>query len=367
MDLGELLKKSVVELQSLCADHDLNGSGTNVELAQRLLLHDFTSTKRKREDAASSSAPPSTLEEDIRSKLDCPICFEVMVPPIKQCREGHPFCSACCSSLFNAGRPKCPTCRCALAKPVARALQLEQVASSLRLKCKWELCAESCTYGDYVRHSRTCDKRPLDCPIEGATCWSGSVGGLCDHMGQTHNICKQLAARHVEGTRTFECKWLLGFKDAFPVSREKRTVFLRIGAVDGITPSCTFVLRLWCSGSHSPFMLAVQQLERNKPGHSPQWKFIARLESPEDSLTWTSFVRDLETASDVWCSSKRKLHECVGKVMIIHQKQVEASCVEPDLSDRRGDEGQVFKMGFVFEKLVEKVDLREGASAEPPS
>ena len=42
----------------------------------------------------------------ILSLLECPVCYDYITPPIKQCIKGHLVCSSCYQKLTN-----CPTCR----------------------------------------------------------------------------------------------------------------------------------------------------------------------------------------------------------------------------------------------------------------
>lgn len=47
-----------------------------------------------------------TLTDELAALFECPVCFEIVLPPIMQCHVGHLVCSSC--------RPKlscCPTCR----------------------------------------------------------------------------------------------------------------------------------------------------------------------------------------------------------------------------------------------------------------
>lgn len=57
--------------------------------------------------------------------LECPICFEVPLPPKKifQCEQGHIFCEAC----KNQGIRYCPECRCSLEDKCIRNRRLEDV------------------------------------------------------------------------------------------------------------------------------------------------------------------------------------------------------------------------------------------------
>lgn len=54
---------------------------------------------------------PGTLTDELAALFECPVCFEIVLPPIMQCQVGHLVCASC--------RPKlscCPTCRGTLGK-----------------------------------------------------------------------------------------------------------------------------------------------------------------------------------------------------------------------------------------------------------
>lgn len=56
-------------------------------------------------------AAGATLTDELAALFECPVCFEITLPPIMQCQVGHLVCSSC--------RPKlscCPTCRGTLGK-----------------------------------------------------------------------------------------------------------------------------------------------------------------------------------------------------------------------------------------------------------
>ena len=53
-----------------------------------------------------SGTTPGTLTDELAALFECPVCFEIVLPPIMQCQVGHLVCASC--------RPKlscCPTCR----------------------------------------------------------------------------------------------------------------------------------------------------------------------------------------------------------------------------------------------------------------
>jgi len=58
--------------------------------------------------------------ESVLSLLECPVCLDHIVPPVRQCVKGHLVCSDCFPRL-----PHCPTCRGEMWKE--RNLAMEQV------------------------------------------------------------------------------------------------------------------------------------------------------------------------------------------------------------------------------------------------
>jgi len=118
------------------------------------------------EDKTEERMIEERTTDEIRRSLNCTVCFELMLPPIKQCTEGHPVCMSCCNILLLETDAKCPTCRIPL-HPPSRALQLEQVAKNIKFACKWEGCTAKCAYGDYARHIASCPHMPADAMING--------------------------------------------------------------------------------------------------------------------------------------------------------------------------------------------------------
>lgn len=83
-------------------------------------------------------SPPRTLEklealnEEILSEIECPVCFEYLIPPIFQCVLGHSICEKCKSQV-----PECPSCKGAINE--TRNVTLEKITERVNYHCKyWE-------------------------------------------------------------------------------------------------------------------------------------------------------------------------------------------------------------------------------------
>lgn len=127
----------------------------------------------------------SPLNEDVHDLLECPVCMNLMYPPIYQCPNGHTLCSSCKTKLENL----CPTCRHELGD--IRCLVLEKVAESLELPCRFQLlgCRGIFPYYSKLKHEKNCKHRPYACPYAGADCsFTGDIPRLVMHLRDDHNV-----------------------------------------------------------------------------------------------------------------------------------------------------------------------------------
>jgi hypothetical protein len=165
--------------------------------------------RKRKADAVSEEHIPFD-----RSRLECGVCFNIMLPPIRQCAEGHNFCDKCSSRLMTGGAPsarKCPTCRIQLTNPVARARNLEHWAAEVDVEvtCDMEECGAQFRYSEYADHQKTCIGRTVACPKRGCT-WRGEASALGAHLQDTeagHKLCQttispKFSSRHQDYSLT---------------------------------------------------------------------------------------------------------------------------------------------------------------------
>ena len=101
----------------------------------------------------------STLAEDIRKSLECPVCLKtIRNTPIKQCKNGHIHCREC--------RPRikiCPICRENLTD--MRNLFAEQTLMKIPIPCKFqdEGCLEKFLLSEMEEHEKICQFRLIQC------------------------------------------------------------------------------------------------------------------------------------------------------------------------------------------------------------
>uniref|UniRef100_A0A1B6BZK9 E3 ubiquitin-protein ligase n=1 Tax=Clastoptera arizonana TaxID=38151 RepID=A0A1B6BZK9_9HEMI len=116
----------------------------------------------RRASLASDNLMPSsinleTLNDGLMALLECPVCFETMLPPIFQCKEGHNVCHLCKEKLKN-----CPTCRQMF---VGRNIAVEHMSNKLLHHCVNQDvgCKELLTLEAKPNHEQICCFRKYDC------------------------------------------------------------------------------------------------------------------------------------------------------------------------------------------------------------
>ncbi|CAA6665384.1 unnamed protein product [Spirodela intermedia] len=121
-----------------------------------------------------------TIDLDV---LECPICYEIMDPPIFQCQNGHITCSSCCAKMN-----RCHSCLLPLGP--TRCLALEKVVESIKVPCPYagNGCGEIVGYAQRDAHKAACSHAPCHCPIAGCA-FTGSVPQLARHFRSLHAHC----------------------------------------------------------------------------------------------------------------------------------------------------------------------------------
>jgi len=125
------------------------------------------------------------ITSSITSLLECPVCLELILPPIFQCANGHLICGDCKTDLPSH---LCPTCRIPLCN--TRNLCMEKIVETLSIPCKYapEGCTEQLPYLHKSDHENICPHRPFECPFRIIGCkWEGTE--LFAHLG-THEFVR---------------------------------------------------------------------------------------------------------------------------------------------------------------------------------
>lgn len=125
----------------------------------------------------------------ILSILECPVCFEYIIPPIYQCHNQHLICFNC-----QKKQTHCPVCRVKLQNE--RNLCMEKVTEYISYPCKYEGdgCNVTLSVCEKENHERAClTKGQHHCSLltrEGnvSQCdWIGPFGEADSHIRQKHS------------------------------------------------------------------------------------------------------------------------------------------------------------------------------------
>ncbi|KAK8776205.1 hypothetical protein V5799_030451 [Amblyomma americanum] len=125
--------------------------------------------------------------------LDCPVCSELVRPPIHQCPNGHLLCSSCREKVDD-----CPTCR----EPMGniRNLKLEKLAEKMSFWCKYKDsgCPLKLPLADHAWHYDVCEFRPVPCPYPGRACeWHGPHCQILQHLENSHERVSTYRGEHM--------------------------------------------------------------------------------------------------------------------------------------------------------------------------
>lgn len=127
----------------------------------------------------------SDLEKNILSELECPVCDNIMSPPICQCQNGHSICNECFQKVTI-----CPSCR-APKHPIARSYALEAIHAKLRVPCNNAFAG--CPYislgADIVKHQKYCRFSKKACPFStyDNCSWQDIYSKLKSHLTKKHS------------------------------------------------------------------------------------------------------------------------------------------------------------------------------------
>jgi len=96
----------------------------------------------------------------LKSKVECPVCFEVpKAPPIPVCPNGHIICTKCVQR-----QPLCPTCRVRMAD--GKSVIAVTIIDHIPLNCEFQDsgCQVNCGMTELQLHMKSCPFRTVICP-----------------------------------------------------------------------------------------------------------------------------------------------------------------------------------------------------------
>ena len=141
-----------------------------------------------------------SLDEDLLRELECPVCMEYMVPPIKLCMHGHNICSKCRESVRC-----CPTCTAKFSE--IRNVALENIARSQKYPCanRQSGCLELFSIEHIAKHHAVCVYVKIKCPF--------ALNMNCNWNGFKSDLKEHAKAKHKAGFRETSSGFSFLFKD----------------------------------------------------------------------------------------------------------------------------------------------------------
>jgi len=123
------------------------------------------------------------VDEDLVKEMECPVCMEYMVPPIKLCTNGHNVCSKCEDRVIC-----CPTCRAEFSE--TRSVALDNIARRLKYPCvnRQRGCLDLLSIEHIAKHNAVCVYGKIKCPFHllKMCSWNGFKNDLKEHAKRIH-------------------------------------------------------------------------------------------------------------------------------------------------------------------------------------
>ena len=115
-----------------------------------------THSERKRPREEKDEEEQGEAKRVLLDELLCPVCATgPLLPPVRQCPNGHLLCDPCSKQPACA---KCPTCRCSPTN--IRNLALEKIASASGLTAPCPHCGSELPFAEFSEHTASCRARP---------------------------------------------------------------------------------------------------------------------------------------------------------------------------------------------------------------
>lgn len=143
--------------------------------------------------------PQTKIDKDILSLLECPVCTEVMLNTIYQCKAGHSFCETCIKQLSS-----CPICKKELTNTCNYALMT--LSAQLYHPCRNK--ERGCLFEDFPdklrKHEATCYR--YECPLK--------LSNSCNFNGDRDELLAHCTNYHEHLSQdNFGVKWSLKAKN----------------------------------------------------------------------------------------------------------------------------------------------------------
>jgi len=126
------------------------------------------------------------IGEVLLSDVECPVCMQYMVPPIRLCKNGHNICRKCIQSVQC-----CPICRAEFLE--TRNVALENIVRRQKYPCanRQSGCLELFSIEHIDKHHAACVYGKIKCPLHllKMCSWNGLKNNLKEHAKAEHPEC----------------------------------------------------------------------------------------------------------------------------------------------------------------------------------
>jgi len=159
------------------------------------------------------------LDDVLLSDMECPVCIEYMVPPIKLCTNGHNICCKCRESVH-----RCPTCRAQFSE--IRCVVLENIARRLKYPCsnRQNGCRDLFSIEHIAKHHTVCVYGKIKCPkpFIGECSWNGHKNDVKEHVQAAHPQAFEERSTFPDSYLSDSWTLLSLFGELFTYYKEKR-------------------------------------------------------------------------------------------------------------------------------------------------
>ena len=258
-------------------------------------------------DVGCGSAGGLSVEEgdEIRDILTCTICEELMLPPLKQCVNGHLICNVCLEKMGvvkPAKSVRCPTCR--VDGVAARNLMMERLAGKRKWACvsSGNGCKEMLEYCDMLQHRTVCRYNVLPCcPVEECDeflCLG--VDKVLAHFASKHAMLPEVSGHE----DCFFFPSMVFVVHDFQKERVKRGEVFQSSKVLQMH-SLYVLLTMIETETQLEFRSFFFTDEAGNASYTMQ-KTFSRSAAPRDELVLSENIKSLSSVNVVWSNRKKK-------------------------------------------------------------
>ncbi|CAH0545731.1 unnamed protein product [Brassicogethes aeneus] len=186
-----------------CLDKNPNATGVDIGILEKIAGENMVRNE--------FNLHPGEIDKHTLKLLECPVCMNIMRPPIYNCTKGHSICHFCCEKVRY-----CPTCEGEWTN--SRNYLIENLMAKVKYPCKFDGCKEEDFVDGIKKHEETCSFFIYQCPM-GCTN-SGDYNFILEHLNSEHKSMEYEKFSEISYTRFKKetQKWTLFDSKLFRIS-----------------------------------------------------------------------------------------------------------------------------------------------------